>query len=376
MGTSSSARFFGEVGVAAALVAGGVISWLVTRWRVEDGTLRIETGLIRRSSQRFPLVQIQAIDTIRPLLARVFGLAELRLRIAGHAGRSGRLAYLSEREADLLRARLLALAHGIAENTPEPPQRVLLSVPTGFGMFTFEVRMDDVRAVMEEVSSEQAVVFGHGDDGASLAAVFGATHPEKTRGLILYGGRAKGLSTADYPWGYEPSGPDVWAHEVEAYWGSDAIARLWLRNMAPSVGHDEQAVRWFARMLRQSATPGTDFATGTYIASLDLRGMLSAIHVPTLVLHRTGDSDVPIGGGRDLKERIDGSRLAGCSSRLRRALTTSHPPTTLVGRRRTSAAIGGRTLSSTCWSNANRSIPIGCTREDGRADEGDGLENR
>ncbi len=129
-GGDSSARFFGDVAVAAALVAGGVISWLVTRWRVEDGTLRIETGLIRRSSQRFPLVQIQAIDTVRPVLARVFGLAELRLRMAGHSGRSGRLAYLTEREADLLRARLLALAHGIAEHTPEPPQRVLLSVPT------------------------------------------------------------------------------------------------------------------------------------------------------------------------------------------------------------------------------------------------------
>jgi putative membrane protein len=130
-GDASSARFFVDVGLAAALGTAGVISWLVTRWRVEDGTLRIETGLIRRSSQRFPLVQIQAIDTIRPVMARVLGLAELRLRMAGHAGRSGRLAYLTERDADLLRARLLALAHGIAEHTPEPPQRILLSVPTG-----------------------------------------------------------------------------------------------------------------------------------------------------------------------------------------------------------------------------------------------------
>jgi len=113
------------------LVLGGVISWLVTRWRIEDGTLRIETGLIRRSSQRFPLVQIQAIDTVRPFLARVFGLAELRLRMAGHSGRSGRLAYLTEREADLVRARLLALARGTVEGTPAPAERVLFSVPTG-----------------------------------------------------------------------------------------------------------------------------------------------------------------------------------------------------------------------------------------------------
>ena len=70
----------------AVLVVIGVVSWLVTRWRIEDGDLRIETGLIRRSSLRFPLSQMQAIDTVRPLLARLFGLAELRLRMGGSGG--------------------------------------------------------------------------------------------------------------------------------------------------------------------------------------------------------------------------------------------------------------------------------------------------
>ena len=64
-----------QLGVVTVIVLAGVVSWLVTRWRVEHGTLRIETGLLRRSSQRFPLVQIQAIDMVRPFLARVFGLA-------------------------------------------------------------------------------------------------------------------------------------------------------------------------------------------------------------------------------------------------------------------------------------------------------------
>jgi putative membrane protein len=124
-------RFVLDSGLAVVLVLAGVISWLVTRWRIEEGTLRIETGLIRRSSKRFPLVQIQAIDTVRPLLARVFGLAELRLRMAGETGTSGRLAYLTESHADLLRARLLALARGIAEDTPAPPERLLFALPTG-----------------------------------------------------------------------------------------------------------------------------------------------------------------------------------------------------------------------------------------------------
>jgi putative membrane protein len=92
------------------LVVLGVVSWLVTRWRIEDDDLRIETGLIRRSSLRYPLSQVQAIDTVRPGLARIFGLAELRLR---------------------LRARLLALATGAHEDTPEAKDEVRVIVPVG-----------------------------------------------------------------------------------------------------------------------------------------------------------------------------------------------------------------------------------------------------
>ncbi|TMD51790.1 MAG: hypothetical protein E6I85_12095 [Chloroflexi bacterium] len=107
-----------------------VISWWVTRWRIEGDALRIETGLIRRSSLRFPLTQIQAIDTVRPALARVLGLAELRLRMGGATGSQGRLAYLSLPHADTLRGQLLALAHGIPIDTAPPPEQVLLSVRT------------------------------------------------------------------------------------------------------------------------------------------------------------------------------------------------------------------------------------------------------
>jgi putative membrane protein len=106
-----------------------VVSWLVTRWRVDDRTLRIETGLLRRSSKRFPLAQLQAIDVVQPGAARVLGLAELRLRLAGGAGDQGHLAYVPLPAAVELRARLLALAHGLAEDVPAPPEKVLLWVP-------------------------------------------------------------------------------------------------------------------------------------------------------------------------------------------------------------------------------------------------------
>ncbi|MDQ6783385.1 MAG: PH domain-containing protein [Actinomycetota bacterium] len=117
-------------GIPVLLIV-GVVSWLVTRWRVEGGVLRVDSGLIRRTSERFPLSQIQAIDTVRPGLARMFGVAELRIRLAGGGGKAGRLAYLGNAEAEVLRARLLALAHGVAETTPAPPEQTLLTVAPG-----------------------------------------------------------------------------------------------------------------------------------------------------------------------------------------------------------------------------------------------------
>ena len=75
--------------IIAVIALAGFVSWLVTRWRIEDDDLRIETGLLRRQSLRFPLAQVQAIDVVRPGLARLFRVAELRLRMAGSSGAHG-----------------------------------------------------------------------------------------------------------------------------------------------------------------------------------------------------------------------------------------------------------------------------------------------
>jgi putative membrane protein len=109
-------------------VVAGIVSWLVTRWRVEGTDLRIETGLIRRQSIRVPLSRIQAVDVISPVLARVLGLAEVRVVVAGRGTGRTRLAYLGAAEAQQVRAMLLALAHGLASETPEPPAQPLLRI--------------------------------------------------------------------------------------------------------------------------------------------------------------------------------------------------------------------------------------------------------
>jgi putative membrane protein len=120
-----------DVCLVTVAAAAAVISWLVTRWRLDDATLRIETGLLRRDSRQLPVARIQAVDVVCPLLARWLGLAELQVRLAGSSSADGRLAYLTEQAAHDLRARLLAAHHGLDQATPEPPERVLAVVPAG-----------------------------------------------------------------------------------------------------------------------------------------------------------------------------------------------------------------------------------------------------
>jgi len=108
----------------------GTVHWLVTRWAFDGATLRVETGLVRRDSQQLPVARIQAVDLVEPFLARVLGLAELRIRVAG-AKSAHHLSYLSHPVATDLRARLLATHHGLDQSVPEPDERAVAVIPTG-----------------------------------------------------------------------------------------------------------------------------------------------------------------------------------------------------------------------------------------------------
>lgn len=96
--------------IAIAIIASifGLVHWLVTRWKFDGDTLRIETGLIRHDSRQLPLARIQAVDVVRPLFARMLGLSELRIRLAGSGSTDGKLAYLTDPAALVLRDVLLA----------------------------------------------------------------------------------------------------------------------------------------------------------------------------------------------------------------------------------------------------------------------------
>ncbi|SFB03997.1 Adenylate cyclase, class 3 [Rhizobium sp. NFR07] len=171
------------------------------------------------------------------------------------------------------------------------------------GYPTLEERMQDVQAVMEAAGSTRAALMGT-SEGGNMCMLFAATYPEKTTALILYGAFAKGLWSEDYPWAKT-------REQVEEELA--AIARDWggpfdMSNAAPSLAHDRKAQDWFSGYLRNSASPQDALSLWRWNTEIDVRGILSAIHVPTLVIHRTGDRWVKVEEGRYLADHIAGAK--------------------------------------------------------------------
>ncbi len=170
------------------------------------------------------------------------------------------------------------------------------------GVPTLEERMDDVRAVMDAVGSEQAALFGVAD-GGPLCLLFAATYPERTSALALYACLAKFTQDREYPWGWTPAGIQIYLTASEPEWGTGVGAE----HLAPSLAADEAYRRWFARLLRLSASPRMALALLRMNAEIDVRAVLPSVRVPTLVLHRSDDLFVAAGHGAYLAERIPGA---------------------------------------------------------------------
>jgi pimeloyl-ACP methyl ester carboxylesterase len=167
-----------------------------------------------------------------------------------------------------------------------------------------ERRMDDVLAVMDAAGSERAIVFGISEGGA-LASVFAATHPTRTVSLVLYGAFARLMAADDYPFGLPADRLETFADHLERGWGTGIALAAW----APSMGGDPRIRRWWADFQRQAASPGAAVAFIRTYAEVDARDALTAINVPTLVIHRTEDVMVSVLHGRYFAEHIPGAKL-------------------------------------------------------------------
>jgi class 3 adenylate cyclase/alpha-beta hydrolase superfamily lysophospholipase len=174
---------------------------------------------------------------------------------------------------------------------------------------SLEQRMDDVRVVMDATHSRRAALFGI-SEGGPMSVLFAATYPERISALILYGSIAKGAWASDYPWGTKYDDEwEKWLEEWRKKWGGPVGIETW----APSVAHDERFLQWWAKYLRLGASPRAVISLWRMNAAIDVRDILPAIRVPTLVLHRSGDRAVEVEQGRYLAEHIPGAKFVELS---------------------------------------------------------------
>lgn len=173
---------------------------------------------------------------------------------------------------------------------------------------TLEQRMDDVRAVMDAAGSKRAALFGH-SEGSLMSILFAATYPSRLRALVLYGAFAKRIRTEDYPWAptFEQRQAD-W-ESVGQTWGTIEGARRFLLAVDPEQLRDERRVRWLAGYLRSAASPAAAAAIVRMNSFMDVRHVLPAVRVPTLILHGTADTDVSIEEARWVASRIPEARF-------------------------------------------------------------------
>jgi pimeloyl-ACP methyl ester carboxylesterase/class 3 adenylate cyclase len=177
-----------------------------------------------------------------------------------------------------------------------------MSDPMTYGP-PIDERMDDIRAVMDAAGSERAALLGY-SEGAPLALVFAAAHPDRVSAVISYAGFARARRAADYPAGV----PD---EAVERF--IEGVCRAgetgeFYDVVIPSRKGDEGFRQWFAQICRQAASPGMMRILMLANSTIDIRQVLPLIRMPTLVLHRTGDQLVRVEHGRALAAGLPGSK--------------------------------------------------------------------
>ena len=169
-----------------------------------------------------------------------------------------------------------------------------------------ETRMDDLRALLDAVGSERAVLIGISEGGA-MSALFAASHPKRTAALILMGTFPREMQAPDYPAGTTDEELRGRLALLELDDWASATTRAWLTNVAPDILHNPLALQWYTSYVRRGASPSANKAIRLMNAEIDIREVLPTINVPTLVLHRAHESLRD--GSRFMGEHIPGAHV-------------------------------------------------------------------
>src|SRR4030095_12920472 len=172
------------------------------------------------------------------------------------------------------------------------------------GLPDLETRMDDVRAVMGAVGSERAALCGVSEGGV-MCMLFAATYPARTTALITIGTFARRKLAPDYQWGRTMEQQEQVLDAIRKDWGGP----VGLDRFAPSLALDDRFRQWWSRYLRLAASPGAALAISRMNFGVEVRHVLPAIHVPTLVLNTVGDLVTHVASARLLADGIPGAQL-------------------------------------------------------------------
>jgi class 3 adenylate cyclase len=169
---------------------------------------------------------------------------------------------------------------------------------------TLDERADDLMAVMDAAECERAALFGV-SEGGPMGLLFAASHPERASALVLYGASPKFSSGPGWEWGWSPDEISSRLAEIERDWGEGALLSLF----APSYANSEPARLAWGRYQRTGASPRMGRAVFEALCEIDCRNILSAVNVPTLILHVTGEKVARVEAARYMAQRIQGARM-------------------------------------------------------------------
>ena len=257
------------------------LAWTRTEFFFDGaGDFRLDSGVLQRSERRVTLSRLQGVDVVRPLLGRVVGLAQVRIEVAGTGNTRVLVSYLTDADAQALRAEIVARAAGVDPSAGEAPERVLASVPPGDLALSLAIRSETLMLLLVSVLVVAGAVLSEGlaglpvlllTGGLPLAAVFtqfvrffGFTLAESPDGLRLRHGLASVQSQTVPPGriqAVEVEQPLLWRSQgwvrvslnVAGVHGSDDTARV--EQVLLPVAPREVAAEIVSRVL-----PGTDLA--------------------------------------------------------------------------------------------------------------------
>jgi class 3 adenylate cyclase len=167
------------------------------------------------------------------------------------------------------------------------------------GVPHLDQRMDDIRAVMDAVGFKRANLIGISEGGA-MCQLFAATHPARVDAMVLIGTYVSYRESV-----LSGDRLDHFLRLIDSHWGEG----MSVETFAPSMAGDKAFRQWWAKYERLSASPGAVTALTHMNCEIDIRAILPTIAVPTLLLHRTGDSRVNVEAARYMERNIPNAKL-------------------------------------------------------------------